>query len=87
MYGEDVFAAEHPPAPVVAPSDYELERHKPMPSRIHGLIQSSINFQLTLHYNEKYQCLSELALDSRTERYSYPAAQRRNLFFQLRHTY
>lgn len=64
MHGEDVFAAENPLTFAVAQSDYEIERNKPMPNRIHGLIQSSINFQLTLNYGKKYQCISELSLDS-----------------------
>ena len=47
------------------PSAYELERHKPLPSRLHSITQSNLNFQLQLHYREKYRFMSELSLELR----------------------
>ena len=67
MYREDadVLVAEHPDTfAAAAKSDYEIERNKPMPNRIHASVQSAINFQLTLNYGEQYECLSELSLDT-----------------------
>jgi Uma2 family endonuclease len=45
-------------------SDYELERNKPMPNRIHGTIQSKINFLLMSAYADKFSFPNELSLDS-----------------------
>lgn len=44
------------------PSQYELERGKPMPDTIHAAIQSNIGFEIKLNYREIYRVLSELSL-------------------------
>lgn len=44
-------------------SDYEQERHKPMPSFNHGSIQTNLGFLVKLHYREKYRTVSELSLN------------------------
>jgi Uma2 family endonuclease len=44
--------------------DYETERNKPMPNRIHGTIQGEIIFQLKLKYSDHYQFSSEVTLDT-----------------------
>jgi Uma2 family endonuclease len=44
-------------------SQYETERGKPMPSKLHSIIQSRVNFQITLHYQTQYDTFSELSLD------------------------
>lgn len=44
-------------------SDYETERHKPMPSFNHGSIQTNLGFLIKLKYGEKYRTVSELHLD------------------------
>ena len=50
-------------APEVAPeTDYETERGKPVPNRIHGAIQGQINFLLRLAYGQEYQFPSEVSL-------------------------
>ena len=64
MHGEDVFAAENPLTFAVAQSDYEIERNKPMPNRIHGAIQSALIIQLDRSCSGRYQLISELSLDS-----------------------
>ena len=43
-------------------SQYEIERNKPMPNRIHGQIQGDLVFLLNLHYREKYNFSSEVSL-------------------------
>ncbi len=43
-------------------SDYEKERGKPMPTYIHGAIQSNLIFELRLKYQEKLRVLSEVSL-------------------------
>ncbi len=45
-------------------TDYETERGKPMPNRIHGAIQGQINFLLRLAYNQEYQFPNEVSLDT-----------------------
>ncbi len=45
-------------------SQYEIERNKPMPNRIHGFLQTEISFYLRLTYHKKYQIISELSLDT-----------------------
>lgn len=47
----------------LALSEYELERHKPMPSLNHSLIQSNLNFLLQLNYRDRFSMASELSLD------------------------
>ncbi|MEM0994509.1 MAG: Uma2 family endonuclease [Bacteroidota bacterium] len=41
---------------------YEIERNKPMPNLVHGLIQSNLNLALRLKYREKYMFPNELSL-------------------------
>jgi Uma2 family endonuclease len=68
MYREeaDVLIAEHPDTlAAAAKSDYELERNKPMPNRIHGVVQSALIIQLDRSCGERYQFASELSLDTR----------------------
>lgn len=51
------------PTPVPAElSTYEIERNKPMPNRIHGLIQGRIIFLLYLAAENQYQYTSETSL-------------------------
>lgn len=52
--------------PVV--SDYETERGKPMPSKLHSFIQSRINTCLSVRYAERYFIFSELTLDTPGEK-------------------
>lgn len=48
---------------VVEVSKYELERGKPMPSRLHARVQHKIGVALENGYSEKYDFLPELNLD------------------------
>jgi Uma2 family endonuclease len=43
-------------------SEYELERGKPMPSKLHARVQSNLNFQLQLNYRDRYDFFTELSL-------------------------
>lgn len=43
-------------------SQYELERNKPIPNRIHGVLQIDLGFLLKLNYRKKYQFSSEVTL-------------------------
>jgi len=43
-------------------SQYEIERNKPMPNRIHGVLQADLIFLLKLDYQKKYQISSEVSL-------------------------
>lgn len=45
-------------------SEYELERNKPMPNRIHGKIQTQLTFQLHLKCFENYDYPNEVTLDT-----------------------
>jgi len=45
-------------------NNYEIERNKPMPNRLHGTIQSDLVFELQLGYKEKYDIVSEVSLAS-----------------------
>lgn len=47
---------------VTIPSDYELERGKPMPSKLHGFTQSKLNHQLHLQSADRYDVFTELSL-------------------------
>jgi len=42
------------------PTDYELERNKPMPSFNHAYVQGNILLQLNLNYRDKFTFLPEL---------------------------
>ncbi|HMQ50436.1 MAG TPA: Uma2 family endonuclease [Saprospiraceae bacterium] len=44
--------------------DYETERNKPMPNRIHGVIQTEISALLKAKYSDTYQIPSEVTLDT-----------------------
>ena len=48
---------------VVEVSQYELERGKPMPSRLHSRVQTNLLVQITNGYGEQYDLLSELSLE------------------------
>lgn len=43
-------------------SSYEIERNKPLPNRIHGVLQGDLVFLLNLQYRKKYQFSSEVSL-------------------------
>ena len=45
------------------PSEYEIERNKPMPSLNHSLIQANLIFQIIQAYRKHYSVASELSLD------------------------
>jgi Uma2 family endonuclease len=45
-------------------SDYEIERNKPMPTLIHGIVQANIGFELKTAYRQKYLIASEVTLDT-----------------------
>lgn len=64
MHTENVFVAEQSAAIATAKSDYESERNKPMPNRIHGAVQSALIIQLDRRYDDRYQWISELNLDT-----------------------
>lgn len=51
---------------VVEISQYELERGKPMPSKLHSRVQSNLILELGLLYRDQYDFLSELSLDLNT---------------------
>ena len=46
----------------IALSQYEIERNKPMPDYIHGLLQLQIGYLLKSAYQKQYHFLSELTL-------------------------
>jgi len=46
------------------PSEYELERGKPIPTTPHAIIQSNLVFELRSRYGKQYRALSELTLDT-----------------------
>lgn len=46
-----------------APTAYEIERNKPIPSLNHSLIQANLIIQLGILYKNKYRVASELSLD------------------------
>ncbi len=43
-------------------TDYETERNKPMPNKLHGILQTEISFLLKLEYGKKYDFPSEVSL-------------------------
>lgn len=47
---------------VLTLSDYEIERHKPMPSFNHAIIQGNLITELNLRYRKKYSVASEVSL-------------------------
>lgn len=48
---------------VETPSDYEIERGKPLPSLNHGLIQGNTAFALGIKYRDRYRFTSEVSLN------------------------
>lgn len=46
----------------VIPSDYEIERDKPMPSKHHSFVQSNLNYLIRAKY-KKFRLGSEISLD------------------------
>lgn len=48
---------------VIEISQYELERGKPMPSKLHGYVQTKLITALDTRYGEQYTLFSELSLD------------------------
>jgi Uma2 family endonuclease len=47
---------------IISLSDYELERHKPMPSINHGSIQANLVIELAV-FRKQYRITSEVSLD------------------------
>jgi Uma2 family endonuclease len=45
-------------------SEYEIERNKPMPNKIHALLESALNWLLRGQYGSQFQILTELSLDT-----------------------
>lgn len=45
------------------PSTYELERNKPMPSKLHSIVQANVVFELKTLYPSHFDVFSELTLD------------------------
>jgi hypothetical protein len=54
--------AGYPASEVDQNSDYEIERGKPMPNRIHGTLQSIINMLLSTAYKSRFHFPNETAL-------------------------
>lgn len=48
---------------VTVPSEYELERNKPMPSLNHSAIQINLGAELRNRYKDRYRLVSEISLD------------------------
>ena len=47
----------------VALSQYEIERHKPLPSLNHSIVQLNLGSELRTRYKNRYRIASELSLD------------------------
>lgn len=45
-------------------ADYEIERDKPMPNRVHAIVQTDIAFFLKLNYGKKFDIATEITLDT-----------------------
>jgi Uma2 family endonuclease len=43
-------------------SDYEIERGKPMPSKLHSVIQINIGSAIKMRYKSRYRVMSELSV-------------------------
>jgi Uma2 family endonuclease len=56
------YIAGYPASEVDQNSDYETERGKPMPNRIHGTLQSIINMLLSAAYKSRFHFPNETAL-------------------------
>jgi Uma2 family endonuclease len=48
---------------VIEVSQYELERGKPMPSKLHGHVQLKLGTALDNNYSDRYSLFSELSLE------------------------
>ena len=48
---------------VVEVSQYEIERGKPMPSKLHGRVQLILGSELQIAYGDKFNLFSELSTD------------------------
>lgn len=48
-------------------SEYEIERGKPMPNRVHALVQKRLVFFLESHYGERFEVLPELTFELPSE--------------------
>jgi Uma2 family endonuclease len=48
---------------VITLSSYEIERGKPMPSKLHSITQSNLIFQLQQSYRNRYRFFSELSME------------------------
>ncbi|MCB0521411.1 MAG: Uma2 family endonuclease [Lewinellaceae bacterium] len=48
--------------------DYETERGKPMPSKLHSVLTQRLLFYFLTHYRDKYEALPELTLDTPDEK-------------------
>jgi Uma2 family endonuclease len=44
-------------------TDYEIERQKPMPSKLHSIVQGNLYFEFRMKYRDKYKAYPELTLD------------------------
>lgn len=65
MYKEEFSTEEAMVGEAVQPvekSAYEKERNKPMPNKIHGVLQTKISYLLIKGYGEKYLFSSEVTL-------------------------
>jgi Uma2 family endonuclease len=60
MMKDDFFIEE----PRTIHTDYETERNKPLPNRLHGHIQGNIIFELRLNYRDQFNIESEVTLDT-----------------------
>lgn len=47
---------------VAIKSDYEIERGKPTPSKLHGALEANISFLLKANYRDKYRTFVELTI-------------------------
>jgi Uma2 family endonuclease len=60
-------------------SSYELERHKPMPTLIHGAIQANLTISIAITYPNQFRIASEVTLNTQPDGNTpdlvlYPAA-------------
>lgn len=59
---EDI-ALDYPVLEAETLSDYEIERGKPMPNRVHAITQTDLAFYLKAHYGKKFDIATELSFD------------------------
>ena len=60
---KEEFAFDYPVMEAETLSDYETERGKPMPNKIHSVIQSRLDRWLGIHYGDQFEIGTELSLD------------------------